>query len=527
MHNPLAQLLCGVLIASGGAGGAGGCGGGTQSSESDPTATATTQVSTGEGPTGSSSDSQGSEATTSTTSTATQSEASSDSLATSTTETTTEGPNTDPAPSEVHNFSPSDAALANPERGPYRFVVLTENPDLQAIRDEGITLVYSYVRLDDYREQDIGAPLLADLEAGLDSAREAGVKVILRFAYNDGPYPDSEPDAPLAWVLAHIAQVTPILENHSDVIAVVQAGFIGAWGEWHTSTNDLLDDKGTILSALLAAVPSSRMTQLRYPVYKDELYGGPLPEQDAYSETDAARVGHHNDCFLASNTDLGTYPEDAIETWKTFVEQDTHSLVMGGETCADNPPRSACASALQEFERFHYSFINIDYHPDVVDSWHNDGCYATIARRLGYRFSLTAVERASVVRPGGHHRFVIELDNEGWAAAYNPRAFEVVLTGPGGTWATPIAVDPRSFAPGQHHVIGGDLQLPSDAPPGTYDLALALPDPSPSLRDNPGYAIAFANTTWQDGRNILGSVELDPMGPGGAAEDQEFAYLLD
>jgi len=524
---PHSQVLALVLIASG-------CGGDANpSTESDtvPTTTTPTLGSTGEGPTDSDSDTQTStpattEAT-STTATPTQSETDSDSLATSETDTTTGGPNLDPAPTEVQDYPPSDAVVVNPERGPYRFVVLTENPDLQAIRAEGITLVYSYVRLDDYREQDIGDALLADLEAGLDSAREAGVKVILRFAYNEGPYPDSEPDAPLAWVPAHIAQVTPILEEHVDVIAVVQAGFIGAWGEWHTSTNNLLDDKDTILSALLAAVPSSRMTQLRYPVYKDELYGGPLPEQEAYSELDGARVGHHNDCFLASDTDLGTYPEDAIETWKTFVEQDTPYLVMGGETCADNPPRSSCAPALEEFERFHYSFINIDYHPDVVDSWHSDGCYATIDRRLGYRFSLTSVERASTARPGGHHRFVLELDNEGWAAPYNPRDFDVVLTGPGGTWVAPIEVDPRSFAPGQHHVIAGDLQLPSDAPAGTYDLALALPDPTASLRDNPSYAIAFANTTWQAGLNILGSIELDPMGPGGAGEDQTLAFVLD
>jgi len=25
-----------------------------------------------------------------------------------------------------------------------------------------------------------------------------------------------------------------------DVIAVLQAGFIGTWGEWHSSTNDLV-----------------------------------------------------------------------------------------------------------------------------------------------------------------------------------------------------------------------------------------------------------------------------------------------
>ena len=69
--------------------------------------------------------------------------------------------------------------------------------------------------------------------------REAGVKAIIRFAYNQGPYPDSEPDASKAQILRHIEQLAPLLQNNADVIAWLEAGFIGAWGEWHTSTNGL------------------------------------------------------------------------------------------------------------------------------------------------------------------------------------------------------------------------------------------------------------------------------------------------
>ncbi len=444
-----------------------------------------------------------------------------------TSEATTDDPGVDPAPTEIDVYTPSEALLINPERGPYRYVVLTDNPDLAAIRAEGITLVYSYVRLDDFRDQPIAPSLLADVQAGLDAARAAGIKVILRFAYNEGPYPDSEPDASLDWVLAHIDQVSPLLTQNADVLAVIQAGFIGAWGEWHTSTNNLLDDKDTVLSALLGAFPPERMTQLRYPVYKQELYGDPLPIDEAYSGSERARVGHHNDCFLASETDFGTYPEGQVEQWKTFVEQDTQFLVMGGETCAVNPPRSECTTALEEFERFHYSFINLDYHPDVVEGWHQGGCYETLHNHLGYRFELTSVERAKQARPGGHHRLVIELDNVGWAATYNPRAVELVLVGSDDIWRTEVDIDPRSWSPGAHHVLEGTLYLPSDAPPGTYDLALALPDPMPTLRMRPEYAIAFTNTPWTDGLNQLGSVELQHDGPGGAVDDQVFGFEHD
>jgi hypothetical protein len=122
--------------------------------------------------------------------------------------------------------------------------------------------------------------------------------------------PDSAPDALLARVLEHIGQLTPVLADNEDVIAVLQAGFIGAWGEWHSSTNDLDSDanKQTILTALLAALPPSRMAQVRTPVYKSKIFGTSLADGEAYAGTSKARTGHHTDCFLASSTDYGTYP---------------------------------------------------------------------------------------------------------------------------------------------------------------------------------------------------------------------------
>ena len=48
-------------------------------------------------------------------------------------------------------------------------------------------------------------------------------------------------------------------------------------------------------------------------------------------------LGHHNDCFLASSTDYGTY--DDVGKEYPYLEQDTKYVPMGGETCTKNPPR--------------------------------------------------------------------------------------------------------------------------------------------------------------------------------------------
>jgi hypothetical protein len=414
----------------------------------------------------------------------------------------------------------SDEIILNPERGFYEAVDLLAEDSLGWVRDEGMTLAHAYIRLDDWRTTDLPASLMDDLAAGVEVARQAGIEIILRFSYNFGPYPDSEPDAPEEWVLAHIAQLAPVLEDNADAIAVMQAGFIGAWGEWHTSTNGLLDDPATkfeILEAILGALPPERFVQLRYPPYKQEGYGGPVTTAEAFTDTPLARVGHHNDCFLASDDDWGTYPTDDIEGWKDYVAADTVFVPMGGETCNPNPPRSECATALAEMERLHYTYINFGYHQDVVASWTAGGCRDEMERRLGYRLVALDVTTAEAAPPGGVLPLTVRLENRGFAAPINPRPVIVVLDGPTHHEAEVPGADVRWWAPARTESLSLRLQLPADLAPGSYSLGLRLPAASPRLRDDPRAAIRLANDgTWNDatGVNALGTVQISATAPG-------------
>jgi len=404
---------------------------------------------------------------------------------------------------------PTDEVMLNPERGFYQYITLTHTDDLSGVRDEGSTLVFSYIRLDDYRDTDLPQDLLDRASIGFDAARAAGVKVIPRFAYNFGPWPDSEPDASKTWVLRHIEQLAPLLQANADVIAVVQAGFIGAWGEWHTSTEGLLDDPDTryeILEALLLAVPEDRKVQLRYPAHKEERYGGPLDPSTAHDGSLASRVGHHNDCFLADDTDMGTYPPGERETWITWLNLDNLYVPMGGETCALYPQLTDCAPALVDFERLRFTYINHDYHPDVVSGWTQGGCYTEIDRQLGYRLEATEVSWNAQVEPGGTLYAALRLTNRGWAPPINPRPVQWVLVGPT-TLTEVLSVDPRLWLPGEEQLLEARIALPADLPSGSYELGLALPDAAPTLADDPRYAIQLANEgTWRDGWNALATV---------------------
>lgn len=425
------------------------------------------------------------------------------------------------APGRTRSYTRSTARFTNPERGFYRAVDLLEESELSWLREDHPydSLVYSYVHLDGFRDRAIPAATLTALTDALDVARQDGFEVILRFAYNEGPYPDSEPDAPLSRIEEHIAQVAPILAANTDVIAVVQAGFIGAWGEWHTSTNDLDTDPAArlaVIEALLDALPSTRSTQVRYPPYIADLIGGePLDAARAWDGSFASRIGFHNDCFVSSNTDVGTYPSDALETWRSFASEHTAYAPSGGETCAPFPARSACAPAIAEMEAMHFSFVNRDYHPAIVSGWEDDGCIEEIDRRLGYRLVLTEGSLPDAVRPGGSFVLELTLTNEGFAAPFNPRPLRVVIEGPGGRFEVTLPDDVRRWLPGEH-TLSARLGLPALAP-GEYTVSLWLPSSERPVEDDPAFSIRLANEGVWDaaaGSNTLGTITIDPSAPG-------------
>lgn len=415
-----------------------------------------------------------------------------------------------PEPASVtHTYTYSDAPILNPERGFFTPYELPGTPGFSPLRATGNTLVHLNIRLDDWRETDIPEETLDGLDSNFSDIRETGIKAIVRFAYNQGPYPDSEPDASKSQILRHIEQLTPLLQKNSDVIAWLEAGFIGAWGEWHTSTNGLdnLADKRDILNALLAAIPN-RYVQVRYPANIIEMYPDPL---DAVK----ARVAHHNDCFLSSDTDVGTYERDGVNTIvrdQAYLAELTRFTPMSGETCAPFPPRSECATAIEEMELLHFSAINEAYHKGILRSWEAGGCMEEINNRLGYRLSLVSANFNEQVRPGGLLKLTVNITNSGFASLMNPRPLFVVLQEPNSIFLTKLELDPRKWQPGEASFTAS-IRLPSNMAGMDYNLALWLPDEAETLQSNPLYAVQFANEgVWDEstGYNILGVVKVDP-----------------
>jgi len=470
-------------------------------------------------------------------------------------------------------YAESQEDFMNPDRGFYthtegiasRFQPLTVD-QLRRYRNQAYTpqganyavrssLVLRLYVLDAFLNAPISSSFLTKIQQDFNAAREAGVRLILRFTYTITPKSGScgekwicppYGDAPKALILQHIQQLKPYLQSNSDVIAVVQSGFIGVWGEQYytdhfgdASSNGarkLSDqnwrDRLEVLRALLDAVPSNRMVQVRYPQIKQKMIYGiqasvnsaPLSASQAFSKQDIARIGFHNDCFLSAPDDTGTYWDygtsntpvsNQTTALKSYFVNDSKYVAVGGETCMDsfNPQSDCNGIALSSMNDLNYSFLNAGYSVEVNNDWQDGKCMDQIKNRLGYRLVMKKGTFPTQFTVGGTLSLGLELENVGFTAPFNERALILILRNSTTAQEYKIAIsgantDSRFWLPGTPIQLNSSITLPGTIPAGKYTLLLQIADKSGNdqIANRPEYCIRMANEgTWeaQTGYNQL------------------------
>ncbi len=347
-------------------------------------------------------------------------------------------------------------------------------------------------------------------------------------------------------ILNHIQQLKPLWEANKDVIYTMDAGFIGGWGEWHSSTNGLDNnaDRTEILNAILDAFPVDRMVGIRTPHFKREIFNGSptdatlsITAENAFDGSNLSRVGHLNDCFLASGTDFGTYIFQAAgwtrQAELNYIGGESKFAPHGGETCTQSP-FSTGPNAISEMETLHTDYLNIDYHPDVIQSWRDDGTFDEISKRLGYRYELQTADLPDAVKPSGLLEMNFTIDNVGFGELFNPRNVEITLKNnvSGVITSAPLQIDPRFWSGGTSNEVQAVLSVPEDMAEGTYTVGIKMPDFEASLSDDIRYTIRFANdNVWDSttGINVLKTdLEISQNAAGATYQvDEEFEEIED
>lgn len=408
----------------------------------------------------------------------------------------------DPTPLTSAIFDSTTADFPNPERGFYGesgddFVTALDLYSVRLAAAQGQRLVLARVLLKKYRTTDLPASWLSNLNASFAKMRAEGMKVTLLFSYD---FSATGRDATAAQIKRHLEQLQPVLQANADVIPYMRAGFIGAWGEWHSSKsgNSCGYNSGTttctkadanrliVRDALLTNVPQTTQIGFRLPLDLQKWYP---------SATQQSRAGVHNDCFLAGPTDTGTYDNPEARLYTQTLSAQT---AFGGETCenAELPLRSTCPDILSEGAQYHLAWLNANYAPSVLNAWKASGCYEEVSRSMGYRLQLDALGVASQAARGEALSVALDLRNTGWARLFSARPVVVTLkhratgvtfSGSGGNLQT---LSPQASA-STRLTIG--LTVPADAPMGDYDVLLGAPDVFSTTSALPAFAVRFAN----------------------------------
>lgn len=395
---------------------------------------------------------------------------------------------------QTQTYTATTEVIANPERGFYHYKSTSASnyralnqSELTAYRtNEKVTLIWREFKLDQFKTSPITADFLTKMQADFNILRASGVKAVVRFCYTnvDGT------DASKSQVLSHIDQLKPVMAANEDVVALVEAGFIGNYGEWYDSlsfgksnlsTQNLADRKAVGLKIMELA--PHRMVAFRTPTIQRQIAGAnTVSATNAYDGTVLARTAAHNDCFLSDATDYGTYINSTTDY--TYLENQSKYTFGGGETCSLTT-YSACANAVSKMTKFHFNYLNADYNQDVTTSWQANGCLDDVKRKLGYRFELLNSSIANNV-------LTINLQNVGFANVFNDRKAYVVYrnTLTGAEHSFQLDTNVRLWNAGVQTSIIQNLDFA--VPNGTYQLFLNLPDMA--MASNPIYSIQCANT---------------------------------
>lgn len=420
------------------------------------------------------------------------------------------------------DFIESTDIVQNPCQGFYNLYgfTLSDSDSTQALSlskslssSDTNSLALVHINLKKFQNKDLSTEALSQLETILSSCESSRKYLILRFLYDwDGNATATEPDN-ISQILTHIAQIAPYVNNHKEIIYMIQGSFTGNYGEMHGSDYTDSSDISVLLEHMNKWIDPDIFLAVRTPAQWRNITGrdSSLSFEESFTGSLPSRLSLFNDGMLGSDTDLGTYgtspisDQDQLDGKRPREEelrfQNTLcSFVPNGGECVSDNCWNDLESAVSHLSDMHVSYLNSAYDETVLNKWRNSSYhgedlfygingYDYIASHLGFRYVVTDSFLNYESSGNPFTTLSVSLKNEGFSSSYRPfqTYLNLVSDSKKDTEISSfdIVFDARTFLSKEDTVLSADIN-PDELKRGTYSVYLAM-------EDNCGTKIHFAN----------------------------------
>ena len=159
-------------------------------------------------------------------------------------------------------------------------------------KDYNVKLAQVYVYLNEYCKKPLDHMAFSQLENYFAEVKKRRMRIILRFAYEFDVNRKIGPTSKM--IYEHQRQIGEwFLQNEKlirDTVLVLQAGMIGAWGEWHTAKH--YHNKKKILEGVCQMAPYFLSVQVRNQKLRENIKNTPYFNKIAYHDDYLVGVYH-------------------------------------------------------------------------------------------------------------------------------------------------------------------------------------------------------------------------------------------
>lgn len=424
----------------------------------------------------------------------------------------------------------------NPERGFYTPVYIKYNETNNKIiseNDAKKNLIHLRLDIGSFSKAvngkadiELTQNMLDSFEQTLKRIKSNGGTAIVRFAYTFEGEKNKEPS--MNMILTHISQLCPIITRNQEVIAYIELGFFGPWGEMHSSDICTQENVSKALDMMIENTSQNIKIGVRQPQYYANWAGidrDKINENITTSDMKSYRVGLYNDGYLGSESDLGTFKNREVEI-KWLEKQAMHTL-YGGEVVANyahGMPLNTVKYMSEEAFRTHTSYLNGIYNDKVIASWRSEiyngtdelykgkTGYTYISNHLGYRFVLRKANILKKIKQDQKLNIELSVENVGFGNLVNSKIVTIVLVKDNKMYEIKTDLDATKWNSKDVAKLVVNAELPDGIEIGDWEVYLRISQYGDVEKDNNYLCIRFANNgdMWNQsiGANYIGKVRV-------------------